>query len=116
MQEYSLSIRNSLNKNMAQTNLNSAKKAKNDEFYTQYPDGSNDGALAVLVEPEMGAAVVFNSKVWHEGMQVVSGVRHPYVASFLILIRAWAIATSDDYGPDDQGGSRAREVAKLYLA
>ena len=45
---------------MANNNLMSAKKAKNDEFYTQYHD----------IEKEFNAYLVYNSEVFSQILQI----------------------------------------------
>ena len=54
-------------------------------FYTQNVGGTKDEEASVRIEPQQGAAVVFNGQVWHEGLAVTDGTSHMYVASFAIV-------------------------------
>ncbi len=56
---------------MANTNFTNAKKAKNDEFYTQYPD----------IEKEIGAYLEYNPKVF-EGKTILLPCDDPEWSNF----------------------------------
>ena len=59
------------NKFMANSNLTNAKKAKNDEFYTQYGD----------IQKEMGAYLEFNPDVFRDKV-VYCNCDDPYESNF----------------------------------
>lgn len=56
---------------MANSNLTSAKKAKNDEFYTQYPD----------IQKEIGAYIMFNPNTF-KGKVVYCNCDDPFESNF----------------------------------
>ena len=56
---------------------------------------------SVRIDPEQGAAVVFNGEVWHEGLAVESGIRHLYVASFDMATTVGSGVAAADEATDD---------------
>jgi predicted 2-oxoglutarate/Fe(II)-dependent dioxygenase YbiX len=78
-------------------------------FFAHGPQGDADGANPPLLSlrPPRGSLIVFDHALWHDGAEVLSGIKHVLRSDLMFATGDTAIDIADDIGPDIEADASA---------